>query len=475
MPQPPSTLRRLLHYATPHRSRVIAATVYSVFNKVFDVAPPFLMGIAIDVVVEQENSIIADWLGIESTRTQLVALAAATFVIWALESAFEYLQRIAWRNLAQTIEHELRMDAYGHIQELELAFFEDRSSGGLMAVLNDDVNQLERFLDQGANEIVQLVVSTTFIAGSFIFFAPSVALLAFFPIPLIAWGSLRFQRRLEPRYAAVRQEAGTVNAELGNNLGGIATIKSFVAEGREAVRIGEASQRYRLANAEAIRVSSAFTPLIRIAILFGFMATLVWGGFLTLDGRLAESVYVTMVFLTQRLLWPLTRLGETLDLYQRGMASAARILDVLDTEPQIVDGPRRVARTDIRGSVAFRDVGFSYVPGTPVISDFSVEIAPGETTAFVGSTGAGKTTLIKLLLRFYDPVSGSIEIDGIDLRDLSLADLRSAVGLVSQDVFLFHGTVRDNIAYGRPDATDAEIAEAAAVAEQINVCVHPTS
>ena len=334
-----------------------------------------------------------------------------------------------------------------------------------MAVLNDDVNQLERFLDQGANEIIQIMMSMILVGASFILLAPTVALLAFIPLPFIGWGSVRFQKRLEPRYAAVREEAGTINSELGNNLGGIATIKSFTAEGREASRIEQASARYREANRAAIRLSSAFTPLIRIAILFGFMATLVWGGFLTLDGRLAESVYVTLVFLTQRLLWPLTRLGETLDLYQRGMASTARVLNLLDTRAAIVDGPRFLAPDSVKGRVVFDRVTFSYTEGFRVIDGFDVDIPAGETTALVGATGAGKTTLIKLLLRFYDPDAGTVEVDGIDIRELKLHDLRAAIGLVSQDVFLFHGTVRDNITYGRPEATEQDIAAAAAIAE----------
>ncbi|MCJ7781764.1 MAG: ABC transporter ATP-binding protein/permease [Acidimicrobiia bacterium] len=455
-------LNRLWKYAQPYRGRVVTATLWSFLNKAMDIAPPFLIGMAIDVVVRQEDSFLAS-LGIADPRTQLVVLAAITFVVWALESLFEYLQGVAWRNLAQTIQHDLRVDTYTHMQNLELAFFEDRRSGDLMAVLNDDVNQLERFLDIGANEVIQMFTTVVLIGASFFIIAPSVAWLAFLPVPVIIWGSFRFQRRIEPRYEVVREQAAAINSLLSNNVGGIATIKAFTAERREVERITEESDRYRAANAAAITLSSAFSPLIRVAILVGFTATLIWGGFLVLDGALSVGLYSVMVFLTQRLLWPLTRLGQTFDLYQRAMASSKRIFGVLDTEPRLVDGSGEPA--PLVGSLALNSVDFSYDDGYPVLTDVTIDIPAGQTTAFVGPTGSGKTTLIKLLLRFYDPGAGTVMLDGVDLRTIRRFDVRRAMALVSQDVFLFHGSVAENIAYGKPEATAFEIREAAQTAE----------
>jgi len=460
----PSPLTRLWRYAGDRRSEIVRATTWSVLNKAMDIAPPFLIGMAIDVVVRRESSFLAS-LGIEDPRAQLVVLAILTFVVWALESFFEYLSQVDWRNLAQTIQDELRVETYSHVQHLEMEYFEEKPSGDLMAVLNDDVNQLERFLDIGADQVIQTFTTVVLIGVAFFAIAPSVAWLAFFPIPFIVWGSFRFQRRIEPRYTVVRDEAADINSLLANNLGGIATIKAFTAEGREVERVSEASGRYRRANAAAIHLSSAFSPLIRIAILVGFTATLVWGGFLVLDGSLNVGLYSVMVFLTQRLLWPLTTLGQTFDLYQRAMASTRRIFTVLDTAPTLQDGSGSLTTERADGDLRLDLVDFSYVPGYPVLHDVSVTMGAGETTAFVGPTGSGKTTLIKLLLRFYDPTSGTVRFDGIDIRTLLRKDLRRAIALVSQDVFLFHGTVGDNIRYGRPNASMEDVEAAARTAE----------
>lgn len=461
-PSPP--LRRLWRYASGYRRRIWLAVVWSFLNKAVDIAPPFLIGMAIDVVVNGSDSLLGG-MGVDDPNHQIIVIAVLSLIIWSLESGFEYLLGVEWRNLAQSIEHDLRIETYEHVQELDMQFFEDRSTGDLMAVLNDDVNQLERFLDVGANEVIQVVTTVFLIGAAFFVIAPSVAWLAFLPIPVILWGSFLFQKKIEPRYALVREKAAAINSQLSNSIGGISTIKAFTAEQSEARRVDETSTNYRSANRAAITLSSAFTPLIRVAILVGFTATLIWGGFLALDGELNVGLYSVMVFLTQRLLWPLTRLGQTVDLYQRAMASTNRILDVLDTKATILDGDTHIVPSETRGLIAFNDVTFSYEPGFPVLDSINLTIEPSNTTAFVGATGSGKTTLIKLLLRFYDPDSGSITLDGRDLRTLHQADLRRSMAFVSQDVFLFHGTVADNIAYGAPEASNDEILAAAQTAE----------
>ena len=459
-------LPRLWGYATAHRRAMLLAFLYSVLNKLFDLAPPLLIGAAVDVVVAQEDSLLAK-LGVEDTGTQLLVLAGLTVVIWVFESLFQYLYQVAWRNLAQSIQHDLRVDTYDHVQHLKLAYFEDRSTGGLLSILNNDINQLERFLNGGVNDIWQVFTTVTVIGGIFFYTAPQVAWMAMLPMPFIIWGSIRFQRTLAPKYAAVREQVGILNGYLANNLSGIATIKSFTAEKHELGRISHESDLYRTANEKAIKFSSAFVPLIRMIIMGGFIAILIFGGRMALSGALAVGVYSVLIFITQRLLWPLTHLGDTLDLYQRAMASTERVLDLLDADALLEDGGTPLNLGLVRGQITLDSVSFEYdnTENLSVIDNLSLTIPAGDTVGIVGSTGAGKTTLVKLLLRFYDVQKGALTLDGYDLRDLKLADLRKAIGFVSQDVYLFHGTVRENIAYGTFDATDEEIIKSAKIAE----------
>ena len=457
-------ISRLIAHMKEHRSTMWLATFFSVLNKIFDLAPPLLIGAAVDVVVKQDESVLSGY-GYSDPKEQLIILSVLTVFIWVFESLFEYFYGVLWRNLAQTVQHELRLDAYSHIQELEMSWFSDQSKGELMSILNDDINQLERFLDKGANELLQVSTTVVVISAIFFYISPEIAIYSILPIPIILWGSFRFQSRIGPRYAEVRKEVGLLNALLSNNLSGISTIKSFTSEEMEIERVREASQAYREANKRAIRLSAAFVPLIRMAILVGFTATLLHGGFVTLDGGMAIASYSVMIFMMQRLLWPLTRLGETFDLYQRAMVSTTRVLNLLETPIAIDEGDTEVNISEVKGSVVFEDVNFAYPDRSEIINGLNIEIKPGTTQAIVGPTGSGKTTLIRLLLRFHDPTSGKISLDGKDLKSLKMKDLRSAISLVTQTITLFPGTVMQNIAYGKAGATEEEIIESAKVAE----------
>jgi len=455
---------RLLRYARGHRRRVWLASLCSVMNKLFDVMPEILIGMAIDVVVRQRQSFVAD-LGIADPFHQILFLGAITILVWAFESLFEFLLLVLWRNLSQSLQHDLRMDAYGHVQDLDMAWFENTSTGKLVAILNDDVNQLERFLDGGANAMIQVVTSVIAVGSVFFYVSPKIALMAFTPVPVILIGAFWFQRRAQPLYAKVREKVGMLSTRLANNISGIATIKSFTREQHELEKLDRESRDYVVANRGAIRVSSAFIPIIRMAILAGFVATLIYGGKLTLEGQLNAGAYSVLVFLTQRLLWPLTRLAETVDLFERAMASTRRILNLIEVPVKTRGGSTALPVEKVRGQLSFENVDFAYAETAPVLHDISLHIEPGETVAVVGQTGSGKSTLMKLLLRFYAPTGGCIKLDGTDLSQLRISDLRRAFGLVSQDVFLFHGSVAENIAYGRPGADMAEIEAAARAAE----------
>ena len=457
-------LVRLLRYAKGYRRRIIAATVCSVINKLFDIAPEILIGVAIDVVVNQEQSFVAS-LGFETPQQQITMLAVLTFFIWAGESLFEYLFQILWRNLAQRLQADMRQDTYEHAQRLDMAFFESKSSGQLVATMNDDVNQLERFLDGGANALIQVVVTVVAVGAVFFVLSPLIALLAFTPIPLIIWGAFFFQRKAGPLYSDVREKVGDLASRLTNNLSGIATIKSFTSEDREAERLRDASEAYVEANRRAIKVSSAFIPVIRMAILAGFLATFTVGGMMALNGSLNVGAYGVLVFLTQRLLWPLTGLAQVIDLFERAMASTRRILDLLEVRITVKDDSTTPLTQPVRGEVTIDNVSFHYATSLVGVDGVNLHVPAGNTLALVGATGSGKSTLIKLLLRFYDPEIGRVLIDGQPITEVSMNSLRQSIGLVSQDVYLFEGSIRDNIAYGKPDADEAAIIDAAKTAE----------
>ena len=457
--------RRLLSHMKDHKKTIRLASFCSVTNKFWDLMPPLLIGLAVDVVVLREDSFLAS-LGYTDPWNQLILLSVLTFAIWGLESLFEYFYAILWRNLAQTVQHELRLDTFNNVQKQGMGWFDERQKGDILAILNDDINQLERFLDKGANDLLQVSTTVIVVGAFFLFISWEVALFAIIPIPLIVWGSFKYQRSLEPKYADVRNAAGKMNALLENDLSGMSTIQSFTAEEIEVARVKELSDDYREANRKAIRLSAAFTPLIRMAILCGFTATLLLGGWFTLEGELAVGAYSVLVFMTQRLLWPLTRLGETFDLYQRAMASSTRVLDVLTSEIEISEGEYMPERDVIENSdIIFDDVSFAYSGRDNTFTNLSLSLPAGKTTGVVGSTGAGKTTLTRLLLRFAQPNSGQIIWAEQEIDNWSLKQLRSSIALVEQHITLFPTSILENIRYGNPDATDQQVIDAATIAE----------
>ena len=457
-----NSLKNLYLYSKEQETKVRRGILYSILNKLFDLAPPVLIGIAIDIVVEGSDSFLGS-LGIEDRREQLIVLAFLTFIIWALESTFDYVAAVTWRNISQDVEHSLRTDTFKNVLGLDLQYFENKSSGRLMAVLNDDVNQLEKFLDTGANKLLQTLTTVVVIGGTFLYISPLIAIFAFIPIPIIIFGSFKFTKTIASRYTRIRNAIETLNANLSNSLSGVLTVKSFNREEKEFNRILSSSTEVKSANYHAIKLSAAFIPIIRIAILFGFTATLLIGGFMALDGEINVAMYSVLLFITQRLLWPLTELGDTFDLYQRAMASFKRINALKNTQPDIQNGS--IEAGSIEKFISLEDVNFSYVDNFPVLNDVSINIKKGSTTAIVGSTGSGKSTLIKLLLRLYDVKAGKIKFDDKDIRDLNIHSLRKTIGLVSQDIFLFEGTVFENIAYGNLEASNDDIWKAAKLSE----------
>jgi len=450
----------LIRYIHPWRTKARFAALFSALNKIFDIAPEILIGVAVDLVVEKENSFVAS-LGFNSVESQVLFLGVITFIIWALESLFEYIYSVQWRGLAQAVEHEVRVSAYDHSQKLGLSWHEDQSTGNITAILNDDVNQLERFLNNGVNQIIQVFVSTICIGIIFFYISPLIATIAILPVPVIFIISFFFQKKLSPRYKRVRDKVGALNSSVFNNLIGIQTIKSFMTFKHERDRISELSDDYQKENIGAISISSAFVPVIRMGVLAGFLGTILIGSHMALSGALAVGSYSVLVFLTQRFLWPFTTLGTLVDDFERSMASSQRIFNLLNTDVRIIENKNFIEPVNLKSDINFEKISFNYPAGLDLFKNFSMSIGYGTSVGIVGDTGSGKTTLAKLLLRLYDPSSGAIKIGDHNIKEMSIASLRNKIGVVNQETFLFNGTIRNNIAYGSGNCSEKDIVRAA--------------
>ena len=454
-----STFIAFFSYAKPWRMKIIWASFCSIANKIFDIAPEILIGIYVDLVVQREQSFIAR-LGFESIESQITLLAIATFLIWASESIFEYLYSVGWKNIAQGIEHHIRIDTYSHVQNLDLEWYEKQKTGNITAILNDDVNQLERFLNGGFNDILQIIVSTIAIGGVFFYISPLIALFAVCPIPIILLVASLFQKKLSPKYLDVRNAAGDLSSSIFNNLLGIITIKGFTAEQYETNKILKMSNEYQNKNQSAIKLSSAFIPIVRMGVLTGFIGTMIIGSVYALNGVIAVGSFSVLVFLTQRFLWPFTRLGETIDLFERSMASTRRILELLETTFKIKNSDDPKIMNALNENIILENVEFGYEDKT-VFKNLNLEINKEDFIGIAGQTGSGKTTLIKLLFRFYEIKNGEIKIDGTNINNIDIASLRSNIGLVNQEIFLFDGTIRENICYPNTDIDESLLMEVA--------------
>lgn len=462
-PLTPQPMRQVFAYIQQRAGLFWFASGASVLNKVLDLMPPLLVGWVIDSVNGSPPGWIQTILGPSSPWKMAVFLSILGVAIFALESVFEWLYQRSFFSLAQNVQHDLRTDTYQHIQSREIRFFENQRMGETLAILNDDINQLERFLNTGFNEILQLVVLFLFSLIVMMGTSWELSLVGLIPVPLILIGSYFYQKKISPRYDSVRQAVGALSSRLENNLGGILVIQSFTAEAFELERVRQSSAQYRDSNLHAIQLSAVYIPIIRMAVALGFGGVLLLGAYWVLqgNGRLSVGELVLFSMLVQRLLWPITRLGQTLDLYERARSSASRVFALLNTPATIQTHANARSLVRASGQIEFKQVYFGYEPERPIIRALDLEIKAGEVVGFAGTTGAGKSTLIKLLLRLYDPDQGQVCLDGQDLKTLDLQDLRRQIALVSQDVYLFHGSLRENIAYGQADV-DQERIEAAA-------------
>ncbi|XVH30397.1 ABC transporter ATP-binding protein [Haloferacaceae archaeon DSL9] len=471
-------MRRLVfEYGRPHWFSVTVGITASVLARILDLLPPLLLGIAIDGIFLNNEPfslpLVPDaWLPTAGNEQFMlvVGIIAGSFLIGA---AFHWIRNWGFNAFAQNIQHEVRTDTYDKMQRLNMEFFSDKQTGEMMSILSNDVNRLERFLNDGLNSAFRLGVMVIGIAVLLVWLNPQLALVAMAPVPLIAVFTYIFVKRIQPKYAAVRSSVGKVNSRLENNLSGIQVIKSSNTENFESGRVDDVSRKYFDTNWGAIRIRIKFFPGLQLISGIGFVLTFLVGGYWVFTqtapgpftGTLNEGAFVTFILFTQQLVWPMAQFGQIINMYQRAEASAERIFGLMDETGRIEEEHTADDLVVTDGTVVYDDVGFSYDDNERILEDVSFEVDGGDTLAFVGPTGAGKSTVLKLLLRMYDVNEGSIRVDDQDVRDVRLSTLRRAMGYVGQDSYLFYGTVEDNIAYGTFDATDEEIVAAAKAAE----------
>jgi ATP-binding cassette subfamily B protein len=462
--------RLYTEYGTGRRYAVMGA-VATILGRAFGLVPAFVIGLAVDAIFLAERPyalpLVPDELVPGTDVEQLYFSIAILLGATAAGAVASWIEDWGWSVFAQRVQRNLRVDAYESLQDLELAYFTGHRTGDLMSVLNNDVNALETFLEDGLSATLWILATVFGIGLILVGLNLPLTVVTLLPIPALAAFTLLFTRLIEPRYLSIREEIGDLNSRLENNVSGIEVIKSEGAERFETERVAEASDAYLTTNLSAIKVRITYFPGLNVISGIGFAVTFLVGGLWVLGrpvfgltGALTPGAFVTFVIYAQQFLWPIIRLGDVVDDYERAKAAGSRVQGVLSREPAVRDRPDAAPLAVDEGAVTYDDVQFGYAGGT-VLTDVDFTVEGGTTVGVVGPTGAGKSTLLKLLPRLYDADDGAVRIDGQDVRDVTLRSLRRSIGYVSQEPFLFFGTVAENIRYGTFDATDDDIERAA--------------
>jgi ABC-type multidrug transport system fused ATPase/permease subunit len=461
-----AVIKRLAGYLGPYWKTLVVTCVLLVLNIGFSLLPPLFQRQIIDQVIGQQN------------LSTLPVLIAGLIVVYGLGALTEFGDQYLRHTLGERFICDLRVRLYGHLQRLSLSYFEHTSTGELMSRVTNDVNALEQFVTHG---VVLTAIDGLRLLGSaalLLYLDWRLALVAFLPIPIVAWGLRHYNRRARPIYRRVRRTLADINAKLQDNLAGIRVVQAFAQERSELGRFSNKSESYYRERVGVIRAWSTFFPALGFVSMAGGALVLGVGAYMVVMGQLTTGTLVAFLAYSAFLYDPLRRLTEIDNILQEAIAAGERIFEMMDEVPEIKDAPDAVALEHIQGDVVFEDVHFSYDAGAAashdgaaptarteeVLHDIEFHMQPGEVVALVGPSGAGKTSIANLLCRFYDPTHGRLLVDGHDLRTVQLASLRQHVAVVLQDTFLFNASVRDNLLYGKPDATQDELEAAARAA-----------
>ena len=448
------TSRRLLGFLRPYRTQVIVSVLLAIGSQAAILTVPYLTGQVINVTQEPAHDRRALYF-----YSSLIVVAAVVTAVLML-----FRRWLAGR-VSLAVEYDLRNTMYRHLQRLSYSFYDTHQTGQLMSRATVDLQAVRFFLGYGLIFLSQNAVTITIVIGALFVIDWQLALIALAISPVLAFVAYRYSRRSHPVLRDVQQKIADVTTQAEENVIGVRVVKAFAQEPRQRERFGEAAEAVFRRAIDAARIQATYLPILVSLPSVAIAGVLLVGGYQVVHGQLSLGAFFAVNGYLLLLVLPLRTIGQLVGQYQRAMASGERIFEVLDYERDIVDRPGAMELPQGPGLLSFRDVQFAYDGGRPVLCDVDLEVAAGQTIALIGPTGCGKTTLTTLIPRFYDVSGGSVLLDGMDVRDVTLESLRRAVGIVSEDTFLFSTTIAENIAYGVPQATPQEIVQAARQAQ----------
>ena len=463
-----SALTRVIKLAVPDRKQAAKPALLSIVGHLVGVVLG-LCFVGIFNTASGEGFTFLKRFGLTSKTSRIIFMTGVSMLLIAAELLTRNRRKKAWRKLALDAQHNLRTELISRIERQDMTFFDSQGTGSLIKLITEDTTQIKTFIERAGDETVELGMIIGVYGGLLAITSPGLALVTLFVLPFIVMSSRFFAGKAKERYAISGQASSNFTQMLENNLTGIADVKSFTAEQQETLRLSKANLRLADASLDAVSVSAIQAQLNFAFTNAGFFLTAAYGGHLASSGKITQGQYFLAAAMFPALVSALKDVDQVTGLYHGAANSAEQLATVLDAQPSIRSGPVRLPRGTVRGEIVFENVSFGYDPSIKVLKNVSFNLKAGETIAIVGPTGSGKSTLLNLILRFYDVDSGRISLDGRGIRDVNLSDLRAAISVVSQDVHLFQGTVRENLLYGNPKATDDEILEALRDAQAINL------
>ena len=450
-----NVVRRMLPYLIPHRAQFFVAVILVLVTSCAMMAGPYLIKVAIDDGIGQRDSRVLAFAAVLYLLS-LVAMGVSSYTHGAMIAA-----------ISQRMLHTLRVQVVTHLQKLSFRYLDNNEIGVIIARVTSDVNALNNAFSQGTMTLVADLLGLGLILAVMVFLDPMLSLATFVVLPIMFLITRIFSGQARSRFREVRHRVGKVYANLQENISGVRVAQSFTREDLNYRQFQGTNRENLDASVRAARVMAAFPPAVELVTALAIGLVIIYGGYRVLNGAISVGVLVAFLSYVQQFFNPIREISAWYTNLQQAMAGGERIFSLLDTDPEIIDKPDALALPVVNGHVRFEDVTFGYDPEQPVLTEINLEAKPGATIALVGPTGAGKTSIVNLLMRFYDVQEGSITIDGHDLRDVQIRTLRRQVGMVLQDSFLFSGTILENIRYGKPDASMEEV-EAAAQAVGID-------